>query len=574
MLRSRAADPEVLDRGDQAAPEEAGPGPVHRDPRGERVRGRHQPTREAESVPARSVGEPPEDLGDVRRQDLSFGMVVLPTAQEARLPGHLSVTEHHGRGDLVPLEPRSISPRAREAAPHPGRLPVERRQEEAHAALRRGPLPGQREDLSAPEDPPVHPEVADLARQVPGVAAGPDAQRLLGREGPVESVDLGLEASLHAVDEHGDARCLARAVIGHRHVVPRALHQGLLAHDLDGVAVPVVDQVHGRTHALQEHEVHPAVAVRVLHAAEHGAVGVRPQPEGHRERSVLLELHGPAQVRRIGAGAVEDERALHLQQRRLPGLASALRHTLTLRPEGSVTVRGALLELQERPLEPGDLRCERVETSLLFGGGHAQDRRHVAPDLRVDALLVHLIEEAEEAVVVHLGDGVVAVIMAPSAGHGQPEEGGRAGLRAVGHVLHAPLLVDRPRLGDRAVVALEPGGEHRVAPAALDQVPRHLLHDEAVVGHVRGEGAQDPVAPRPLVPTEVVLVAVGVGVAREVEPLAGPMLGAGVAGQQPVHHLGVRHLAREERVQLLEGRRQAREVEVHASQPGRRGRRR
>ena len=95
-----------------------------------------------------------------------------------------------------------------------------------------------------------------------------------------------------------------------------------------------------------------------------------------------------------------------------------------------------------------------------------------------------------------------------------------------------------------------------------------MLGDETVVGFVGVEGFHHVVAVAPgLRAVFVGAVAVGLGVADEVEPVARPLLAVARAGEEFVHELlvSVGGLVGEELVQL-EGRRgEAREVEVNAT---------
>ena len=85
---------------------------------------------------------------------------------------------------------------------------------------------------------------------------------------------------------------------------------------------------------------------------------------------------------------------------------------------------------------------------------------------------------------------------------------------------------------------LNPVATQRVGVAGDQLVAGELLHDEAVVGLVRVEAADDVVAVPPGVgPGLVELVAVGVGVAGQVEPVPAPALAVTRDGEQPVDDL-------------------------------------
>ena len=191
--------------------------------------------------------------------------------------------------------------------------------------------------------------------------------------------------------------------------------------------------------------------------------------------------------------------------------------------------------------------------------------------MRVEPALVDVVEEGEEAVVLLLRHGVVLVVVAARALHGQAEEGRAEGVHAVGHVLDAVLLLGAAALVGLAVQAVEGRGQALLAGRLGQEVPRQLPGHEVVPGEVVVEGADDPVAPGPDAALDVALVAVGVRVARDVEPLAGHALAVAGRSQQPVDGalVGARSLVGQEGVELLGGRRQARQVEADAPQPGR-----
>ena len=87
--------------------------------------------------------------------------------------------------------------------------------------------------------------------------------------------------------------------------------------------------------------------------------------------------------------------------------------------------------------------------------------------------------------------------------------------------------------------AVEAGGDDVFGSGRFQLVARQLLQDEAVVGLVLAEGADDIVAVAPDQGLGAVpLVAVGLGVADQVEPVPGPALAILGRGQQPLHHPG------------------------------------
>ncbi len=208
---------------------------------------------------------------------------------------------------------------------------------------------------------------------------------------------------------------------------------------------------------------------------------------------------------------------------------------------------------------------------LLLGRVFVDDR------LRRQRVLVVLgvQEHAGQRVVVLGGNGIVLVVVAAGAAHGEAQE-------AAAHRVHAVVALVGVGDLDRAVVVVprpQPQEPERRqvahAIAALEQVGGKLRGDELVVGQVVVERANHPVA---------IEVRIGIGieaaahrieaavvvfaVARHVEPHAAPRLAVAGRRQQAVDDLlvGVGRGVGEEGVDLFRRGRQAREVERHAPQ--------
>ena len=84
---------------------------------------------------------------------------------------------------------------------------------------------------------------------------------------------------------------------------------------------------------------------------------------------------------------------------------------------------------------------------------------------------------------------------------------------------------------DRLVEVPEAGADRRLVGAVVgvdpgfEEIAGEVLGDEAVVGHVAVEGADDPVPVPPGLANGIVeLVAAGLRVANEVEPVTTPSL--------------------------------------------------
>ena len=191
-------------------------------------------------------------------------------------------------------------------------------------------------------------------------------------------------------------------------------------------------------------------------------------------------------------------------------------------------------------------------------------------------------EDASERVVVLGQDRVELVVVAASASDGQAQHGLRDhfDLLVVHVVEHARLVL----LGDRFGAEREKAGSddalavHAIRIVRRQQVAGNLLAHEPVVGHVVVERVDDVVAVLPCVGVPVILVvAGGVGVAGDVQPVPAPALAVQRGGEEPLDHslVSLRRIVVEKRRGFLRGRRYAGEVERGAAQPRQfRGRRR
>ena len=180
--------------------------------------------------------------------------------------------------------------------------------------------------------------------------------------------------------------------------------------------------------------------------------------------------------------------------------------------------------------------------------------------------LVGVVHERHEGEVVGVRDRVELVRVALGTGGGEPEPGRARGAHAIDHREIPELERIDPALLVLHRVAMETGGDDVVGGGAREQVAGDLPDRELVERHVGVERTDHPVAIGPDLPLPVFLVAIGVGVAGEVEPLAGPALAIPRAREQPVDEplVGVGGRVVQEGVELHGRRRQTGEVEEHA----------
>ena len=131
------------------------------------------------------------------------------------------------------------------------------------------------------------------------------------------------------------------------------------------------------------------------------------------------------------------------------------------------------------------------------------------------------------------------MIVAACASHCEAEPDGGSGVYAIDYVFDGVLFGDDAAFAVAAVVAIEAGGDLLIERCAGKQVAGDLLDGESVKGHVAIEGVDDPIAPPPHGTLGVCLVAVGVGIARGIQPADGHALAVSWGGEQAVHHLFV-----------------------------------
>ena len=117
----------------------------------------------------------------------------------------------------------------------------------------------------------------------------------------------------------------------------------------------------------------------------------------------------------------------------------------------------------------------------------------------------------------------------------------------------------------------EPGRDDAPRVARLEHVAGDLLADESAVRHILIQGSDHIIAIGPgMIPALVLVVAVGIAVVDDVEPVPAPSLAVSGRGEQPIDQLlvGIRGVVAEEPVDLLGRRRQAVQVEGEAADQG------
>ncbi len=218
----------------------------------------------------------------------------------------------------------------------------------------------------------------------------------------------------------------------------------------------------------------------------------------------------------------------------------------------------------ERGFGGGDSRLHELVLPL-FAGGPDQQRggRRGAREVRVEAGLVDAVEEGEHRIVVALRDRVELVVVAARALHREAEHRGPERVHAIDDVLGAELLFDAAALVRLPVQSIEGRGDTLLARGGRQEIAGELPGEELIVRQVVVERADDPVAIRRHVAVDVGLVAVRVGVSREIEPVHRHPLAVRRRGQVVLDGAGVRagRSIAHERVDVGGRRREAGQVE-------------
>ena len=82
------------------------------------------------------------------------------------------------------------------------------------------------------------------------------------------------------------------------------------------------------------------------------------------------------------------------------------------------------------------------------------------------------------------------------------------------------------------MVSVEGGGELLVLGGIEKHVTGELLDRELIEGHVLAVGLDDPIAPWPVLTLAIVLIAIGISVAGDIEPVERHALGVGIGVEE------------------------------------------
>ena len=159
------------------------------------------------------------------------------------------------------------------------------------------------------------------------------------------------------------------------------------------------------------------------------------------------------------------------------------------------------------------------------------------------------------------------MVVAPRAFKRQPQERGPKRIDAIDDIRDAELFLDDTSLFVLRVEPVERRGDALRLRRIGEQVARELPRCELVERQVVVEGGDHPVAVRPRRAKAVHLIAVCVGIPRQIEPLGRHPLTVARRLEQPVDHPLIRFRRRvlHERFNLIQRRRQSGEIERDAA---------
>ena len=418
----------------------------------------------------------------------------------------------------------------------------------------------------------------------------------------VEIVPDDVDISGQTVDVELHPTCFAGAIIGGQHVGPLVQRQRLLGPDAHGIAGP--EMAEGKRGAAffenqlitERARIQPSAGV----VDDHGAVGLfrgfDPDPDAERlcTGEVADVLHGSgvvateeksfAEMAGVELGLETDDAGLvrisavdenpllfkalklHLEQwfRGLEGLRFVPQPAF--KTFTRFFTQGLPLLLLHR-----DLKLHlRVAALLVLAlvNEHRRRRDRLCVN-RVKAAFVDVVQEGGETVVVPHGYGVILVVMAPGALHGEAEEGDAIRADTVSDDVLAELLFVAARFIALLREAVEGGGQEHVLRRRGQHVTGRLPSDELVVGQVVVEHPHGPVAVGPGETIVILVASISVRETGDIQPAHCHVLSVSVGGEEPVHHLlkGIGGVVCHKGIHFVQGRGQAGQVKRDAAQP-------
>ena len=281
--------------------------------------------------------------------------------------------------------------------------------------------------------------------------------------------------------------------------------------------------------------------------------------DGTVEREVIDVTLGDvssAEDEAVGLNVERGQRGLHLSRdERLP-FGGALAFLVKPGSETFLEGRGASREFYGQSFFGG------ADASGVLGLALGEVGRG-----DVVGRFVGVVQQRHQRIIIRVQDRVVLMRVALGAVERQAHPSGPRDGDAIDHGVEAVLVGIRAAFFVEHRVAMEAGGDEIVGRGIGQEVARELPDAELVVRHVRVQGLHDPVAVGPDRAGAILLEAVGVGVAGEVQPAARPAFAVAGRSHQAVDELlvGVGGLVVHEGVGFLGRRRHSGEVERDAT---------
>ena len=145
------------------------------------------------------------------------------------------------------------------------------------------------------------------------------------------------------------------------------------------------------------------------------------------------------------------------------------------------------------------------------------------------------VEERIERIELLLGDGVEFVVVTDGAPGRQPHPGLRGGGGPLDRVAEHELGIDGAAFARSDIVAIEACCHQLVLGWIGEKISRQLLHGELIEGQIAVEGPDHPIAIGPDLTFIIQVEPVGIGVARDVEPMAPHLFAILRAVHQAIH---------------------------------------
>ena len=184
-----------------------------------------------------------------------------------------------------------------------------------------------------------------------------------------------------------------------------------------------------------------------------------------------------------------------------------------------------------------DAAFERIPKLAVVGRARHEDHRRRVLHVAIQGRLRRVVEERRQAIKLLLRQRIELVIMADRTAGRQAHPYARRGFGAVAGVEHAVFFVNRAAFASGDVAAIEARSDPLFVRRLRQQVAGQLLDGELIEGHIAVVSVDHPIAIGPDFAVGVDMDAVGVCIARGVQPVARSMFAPVRRCQQLIHQL-------------------------------------